>query len=141
MKLENMSRREHNRLFNTNFTHQSLYSTLTFDDEHKVQTIQEAIRIRDEFLVALKRKHPNAVIYIYIGEGKQTHRFHFHTVSNEVPKEAILEEWNYGSVTKIDSLDIFGDCSGVDHREKYTSLANYLIDHYAELPFRMEAEK
>ena len=42
-----ISRRNHARLFNTNFGPSSLYSTLTLDDDYEVHTFQEARRLRD----------------------------------------------------------------------------------------------
>ena len=44
--LKEISRRVHFRNFMANFSPTSLYSTLTFDDEHEVHTFQEAKRIR-----------------------------------------------------------------------------------------------
>ena len=40
-----ISRRNHARLFNENFSSSSLYGTLTFDDAHEIFTISEAKKI------------------------------------------------------------------------------------------------
>ena len=71
-----ISRRNHARLVNENFSPTSLYSTLTFDDEHEVHTFEEAKRIRTLYVRRLKYACPDAVIFIYLGRGKSTNRIH-----------------------------------------------------------------
>lgn len=121
-----ISRRKHARLVNENFSPRSLYSTLTLDDENEVHTFKEAKRIRDLFVRRLKYAFPDAVIFIYLGRGKNTNRIHAHMLSDGVPEEAIKKQWIYGSIVRIDHLREHNYYDGVDHGQDYTGLANYL---------------
>ena len=87
-----ISRRRHAQVFNANFSTSSLYSTLTFDNEHEVHTFKEARRVRDLYVRRLKYHHPEARIMIYMGRGKSTHRIHLHMVSEGVPENVIIEQ-------------------------------------------------
>lgn len=127
-----ISRRKHISLFNANFSTSSLYSTLTFDDEHEVHSFEDAKRIRNNFVRCLKRAYPDAVIFFYLGRGKSTHRIHCHMVSEGIPKEFIDEKWKYGSIKRISNLRANCKYDGVDHGQDYTGLANYLFDHWTE---------
>lgn len=128
---EAISRKRHTQLFNANFTHESLYSTLTLDNDHECHEYEEMKRLRDNYIRRLKRRYPNAVIFAYIGKGKTTHRLHMHMVSNGLPEETISEQWTNGSVVRIDHLREHVMYDGVDHGEDYTSLANYLFNHWS----------
>lgn len=125
-----ISRRKHANGFNANFSPSSLYSTLTFDDQHEVHTFEDAKRIRDNYVRTLKRAYPDAVIYFYLGRGKSTHRIHCHMVSEGVPKETISDKWKHGSIKRISNLREHCWYDGVDHGQDYTGLANYLFDHW-----------
>lgn len=127
-----ISRRNHIRLFNANFSPTSIYSTLTFDDENEVHTFAEARIIRKRFIKVLKYKYPDAVIFLYMGRGKSTDRIHFHMVSEGIPKEFISEKWKYGSVKRFANLREHCWYNSVDHGQDYTGLANYLFDHWTE---------
>ena len=127
---EAISRKRHTQLFNTNFDHNSLYSTLTLDNENEVHEFEEMKRLRDNYIRRLKRRFPDAVIFAYIGKGKNTHRLHMHMVSAGIPEETISDQWTYGSVKRIDNLREHCMYDGVDHGEDYTQLANYLFDHW-----------
>ncbi len=126
------ARRKHARYFNENFSPSSLYSTLTFDDEHEIHDFQSAKRIRDNFCRVLKYHYPDAVIFLYIGKGKSTHRLHLHMVSEGVPKSAIQEKWIHGRIRRIDELREHNFYEGVDHGQDYTGLANYLFAHWTK---------
>lgn len=128
----NMARRKHARYFNVNFSPSSLYSTLTFDDEHEIHDFKSAKRIRDNFRRVLKYHYPDSVIFLYIGKGKSTHRLHLHMVSEGVPQEKIKEKWIYGSIQRVDHLREHNWYEGVDHGQDYTGLANYLFDHWTK---------
>ena len=130
-KLE-ISRRNHNRLFHANFSPSSLYSTLTFDNDWEVHTFEEARKIRDSYRDKLKRKYPDAVIFLYMGRGKGTNRIHLHMVSEGVPEEFIIEKWGYGRILHIVNLREHCWYEGVDRGQDYTALANYLFDHWTE---------
>lgn len=125
-----ISRRKHAQIFNDNFSPSSLYSTLTFDTEFEVHTFQEARQIRRNFRRVLLYAYPDAVVFIYMGRGKSTHRIHFHMVSDGIPEEFIDAKWKYGSVKRISHLREHNYYDGVDHGKDYTGLANYLFDHW-----------
>ena len=125
-----ISRRKHARLFNENFNPQSLYSTLTFDVENEVHEWKDGKKLRDLFVRRLKYAFPEAVIFIYMGRGKKTQRFHLHMVSNGIPEEFIKQKWEFGSVLRIEHLREHNYYDGVDHGQDYTGLANYLFDHW-----------
>lgn len=127
---EAISRKRHTQLFNANFDHNSIYSTLTLDSDNEVHEFEEMKRLRDNYIRRLKRRFPDAVIFAYIGKGKNTHRLHMHMVSNGIPEDDIAGLWKYGSVVRIDRLRMHNMYNGVDHGEDYTALANYLFDHW-----------
>lgn len=128
-KLE-ISRRKHVAAFNENFSPASLYSTLTFNNENEVHDVQECRKLRDLYIRRLKYAYPEAVIFVYYGQGKTTHRFHLHMVSNGIPEEEIKEKWGFGDVCRITHLREHNYYNGVDHGQDYTGLANYLFDHW-----------
>lgn len=125
-----ISRRKHTRLVNSNFTHNSLYSTLTLSNQFEVHTFEEAEKIRKNFMKRIKREFPDARMMIYMGRGKSTHRIHFHMLSDGVPEEAIRQKWNLGNIIRIDHLKEHNYYDGIDYGEDYTGLANYLFDHW-----------
>lgn len=127
-----ISRRRHVRIVNANFGPQSLYSTLTLDDENEVHSFREARRLRDNFYNRLKRRYPKAKIMIYMGRGKHTHRIHFHMLTDGIPEEAIEKLWGMGDVKRIEHLREHNYYDGVDHGQDYTGLANYLFNHWTE---------
>ena len=129
---ENISRRNHVRSVNANFSPSSLYSTLTFDDESEVHTFAEAKIVRRRFLRVLKQAYPNAVIFLYMGRGKSTNRIHFHMLSEGIPEEFISKKWKYGRIKRIEHLREHCFYDGVDHGQDYTGIANYLFDHWTE---------
>lgn len=126
----NMSRKKHARLVNENFSPSSLYSTLTFDNKNEVHSYEEGKQLRDLYVRRLKRKYPDAVIFIYMGRGEHTHRFHLHMLSEGVPEDYILKQWYYGDVNRVEHLREHNIYDGVDHGQDYTALANYLFDHW-----------
>lgn len=125
-----ISRRKHARLVNENFSPGSLYSTLTFDNENEVHTFDEAKHIRDLFVRRLKYSCPDAVIFIYLGRGKNTRRIHVHMLSEGVSAEIINKQWIYGSIVSVENLREHNFYNGVDYGCDYTGLANYLFDHW-----------
>lgn len=130
--LKEISRRVHFRNFMANFSPTSLYSTLTFDDEHEVHTFQEAKRIRDNYKRVLQYAYPDAVFFIYMGRGKSTNRIHFHMVSEGIPEACISSKWKYGKIKRITHLREHNYYDGVDHGRDYSGLANYLFDHWTK---------
>lgn len=125
-----ISRRRHERLVNENFSPSSIYSTLTFDTENEVHTYEEAKYLRDLYCRRLKRKYPDAVIFLYMGKGKHTNRIHLHMLSEGIPEEYIRSQWKYGSVVDTDHLRTHNFYNGQDHGQDYSALANYLFDHW-----------
>lgn len=126
----NISRRKHARYFNANFSPTSLYSTLTFDVEHECHEYADVKHVRDIYVRRLKYAYPDAVIFIYVGRGKSTQRFHIHMVSEGIPEEFIKSKWEFGNVLRIEHLREHNFYNGVDHGQDYTGLANYLFDHW-----------
>lgn len=124
------SRRRHARIVNTNFKTGDLYSTLTMDDEHEVHTFCEAKRIRNNFVLRLRRTYPDAKIMIYLGRGKNTSRIHIHMLSSGIPAEFIKQKWGLGGVVRIEPLKEHNYYDGKDHGQDYTGLANYLYNHW-----------
>lgn len=125
-----ISRRKHTESFNENFSPTSLYSTLTFDNEHEVHTFAEADRLADNYVRRLKYSYPDAVIFLYKGRGKSTSRIHLHVVSEGVPEEAIRAKWGLGDIIRIEHLREHNYYEGKDYGQDYTGLANYLFDHW-----------
>ncbi len=127
---EGIARRNHARRFNAAFSPDALYSTLTFDNEWEIHTFEEAKQVRRCWTGALKRKFPDAVIFLYMGRGKATQRIHFHMVSTGIPAEFIAEKWKYGTVLRVEHLRAHNWYDGRDRGQDYTGLANYLFDHW-----------
>ncbi len=125
-----ISRRRHARQVNENFSAGDLYCTFTFDNENEVHSFDEARRVRDNFVRRLKYRYPTAVIFIYMGRGKNTSRIHFHALIKGVEPDYIVRQWRYGTVLRIDPLREHNYYDGVDHGQDYTGLANYLFDHW-----------
>lgn len=127
-----IARRRYIRMVNANFCPTSLYSTLTFDDEHEAHTFPEAKRIMDAYVRRLRRACPDARFTIVKGRGKSTQRIHFHMISEGIPRQIIREKWGLGEVTRIVHLRKNCVYNGVDHGQDYTGLATYLFNHWTE---------
>lgn len=127
-----ISRRTFRRSINENHNPKSIYSTLTFDTEWEVHTFEEAKQIRRNYIRALQRKYPDAVIHLVMGRGKGTRRIHFHMISNGIPLEFIQEKWKYGRIAEHSFLREHNWYNGVDYGQDYTGLADYLWDHWTE---------
>lgn len=130
-----ISRRRHTRLVNANFSPASLYSTLTLDADNEVHTAAEMRKLRDLYIRRLRYAYPDAVIFAYIGQGKTTHRYHMHMLTDGIPEEAIRSKWTYGSIFRVEHLREHcrykhEDGQMYDHGADYTGLANYLFDHW-----------
>ena len=125
-----ISRRHHARLVNENFNTESLYCTLTFDNNDEVYDFADAKRLRNNFVRRLQYYFPDARIIIYMGRGKHTHRIHFHMLSHGIPDEVIRKQWIYGNVIRIEHLRAHNTYNGIDYGADYTGLANYLFDHW-----------
>ncbi len=129
---EEIARRNHRRCVNENFANGGIYSTLTFDNDWEVHTFPEAKRIRKNFVRALQRRYPDAVIFLYMGRGKGTDRIHFHMITHGIPEDFISQKWKYGSVKRFSQLREHNYYNDVDHGRDYTGLADYLFDHWTE---------
>lgn len=127
-----VARRAHTRLVNENFTPQSLYSTLTQDNEHEVHTFSEFKRLCINFRRRLTYAYPEGKVMIYVGRGKGTARIHAHMLSDGIPEEAIRRLWTLGRVERCENLRAHVHYDGIDHGPDYTGLANYLFDHWTE---------
>jgi len=127
---ESISRRHHARVFNANFNPQSLYTTLTLDNDHEVHTLEEGRKIGDLLVRRLKYANPDAQIMLYMGRGRSTSRIHYHMVSNGLTEEAIRGKWKAGKIVRIDKLKTNNYYNGENHGQDYTGLANYLFAHW-----------
>lgn len=125
-----IARRRNAAAVNANFGPTSCYGTYTFNNEYDVHTFSEAKRIRRNFARKLKRLYPRAKFMIYMGRGKNTHRIHFHMLSEGIPRAALLALWTYGEVVRVDYLRAHNYYQGIDHGPDYTKLANYLFGHW-----------
>lgn len=129
---ESISRNTLRRSINENHNPKSIYSTLTFDTEWEVHTFDEARQIRRNFVRALKRSCPDAVIHLVMGRGKGTKRIHFHMVSNGIPLDVINNKWKYGRIAEHSYLREHNWYKGKDCGQDYTGLADYMFDHWTE---------
>ena len=130
-----IARRRCARLINENFTTEAIYSTLTFDRENEIHSHEEAKWVRKCFYRRLKYAYPDAKLFIVYGRGKNTHRFHFHMISEGVPTSDIQKIWQYGKLEEASSLrehNYYDDGKGakIDHGKDWTALAYYLFDHW-----------
>lgn len=120
------------RAFHSNFRAGDVYSTLTFDDDWEVHTFEDAKRVRKNYVRALQRKYPDAVVFLVMGRGKGTDRIHFHMVSSGIPQEFISQKWKYGKVKRFSPLRAHNWYDGMDHGQDFTGLCVYLFDHWTE---------
>ena len=125
-----ISRRQFIRLVNANMEPGDLYVTLTFDNDWEVHTFEDARRIRENYIRALKRKYTDAVIFGGMGRGKGTQRIHFHFLIKGIPADFVSNKWKYGSIRRIEPLRAHVWYNGIDHGADYTGLANYIFDHW-----------
>lgn len=125
-----IARKRHARLFNATFDPSAFYVTLTCDDEHELYNYKDAKAVLERYLRRLMYAYPDAVIFAYKGRGRSTERIHFHMVCKGIPREAIVEKWECGMVTRIKRLRDHCYYDGVDHGQDYTGLANYLFNHW-----------
>lgn len=129
------SERKFAELVNANFGPTSLYSTLTFGVDYEVHTAAECRRERDNFYRRLVRKYPDAKIVMVYGQGKSTHRYHLHMISDGIPADEIAAIWRRGSVLESKQLRknnyyVNQDGEKINHGQDYTALAAYLHSHW-----------
>ncbi len=127
---EGISRRHHARLVNANFTPDSLYTTLTLDNDNECHTFYEARELGDLYIRRLKYACPDARIMLYMGRGKKTSRIHFHMLSDGIGGDVIEDKWGHGEIVDQRNLRAHNYYNGVDHGQDYTGLANYLFGHW-----------
>ena len=120
------------RLIHANFHAGDLYSTLTFSNDWEVHTFEDAKRVRYNYIRAIQRKYPDAVVFMVMGRGKGTSRIHFHMISTGVPAAFLQEKWKYGSVVRIEELRAHNWYNGKDHGPDFTGLCIYLFGHWTE---------
>ena len=133
---DEISRRKFIRIINESHNPKSIYSTLTFNNECEVHTFEDAKIVRRNFVRALQRACPDAVIHLVMGRGKYgTTRIHFHMISAGVPMETIQEKWKYGKIAEHSYLREHNWYKGADgqyrdYGQDYTGLATYLWGHW-----------
>ena len=92
------------RLLHTNFTEADLFVTLTFDDNHVPESVEDAQRLVQNFLRRLKRRYAKMgteAKYVYILEKGEKHgRLHVHMViSGNLGREELVKLWGMGDVS------------------------------------------
>ncbi len=127
-----IARRACARKVNANFTTASMFSTLTCDMVHELVYWEDARRVMSNYVRRLQRVCPDAKIMIFKGRGKNTHRIHFHMISDGIPKKIISRKWTEGEVIRCDNLRSHNYYNGVDQGQDYTALAYYCFDHWTE---------
>lgn len=127
---QRIARRNFERKFNATFSPQSLYITLTLDNENEAHTYEEGDRIINPFWRRLRWLNPDMQAVLVKGRGKSTGRIHFHMVVNGITEEQIREKWKAGTVLRIEHLRKHNYYNGVDYGRDYTGLADYLFDHW-----------
>lgn len=129
---EKISRKRFCRSVHANHDTESIYSTLTFANGWEVHTFDEARQVRRNFVRALQRGYPDAVIHLVMGRGKSTRRIHFHMVSKGIPEDFITKKWKYGEIVECDQLREHNWYKGIDRGCDWTGLCNYLFDHWTK---------
>lgn len=111
---EEISRRTFCRSVHANHDTSSIYSTLTFANGWEVHTFDEARQVRRNYIRALQRAYPDAVIHLGMGRGKSTKRIHFHMISKGIPQEFLAKKWKYGKIVEFSTLREHNWYQGVD---------------------------
>ena len=127
---EGISRRKHARLINANFRPEDLYLTLTFDRKNECHTYEECWKMLKRYISRIRRKYPHAKLAYYCGRGENTNRYHVHMLAAGITADVLISKWGYGEVEDAQKLWAHVMYDGVDHGPDYTSLANYLFDHW-----------
>lgn len=128
-----IARRHCARLINTNCTPNGYYCTLTFDRENEVHTFEEARKERANFRRRLLYRCPDAILFIFMGKGKNTSRIHIHMICENVTPEAIAEAWTGGEVREIKHLRANNRTpDGEDIGADFTAVAYYCFDHWTK---------
>ena len=131
-----VSRRRFMRMVNASFSPASIYSTLTYDAENEVHTVEECKRERDNFYRRILRAYPTAKVVLVYGRGKHTKRFHLHAITDGVPADELGKLWGRGSVIDVEHLrshNFYKDektGKKIDHGRDYSALASYLFGHW-----------
>lgn len=127
---DEIARRRHARIFNATFDSSAFYITLTCDDAHELHSFTDAKCVLDRYVRRLRYAYPDSVVFAYKGRGASTERIHFHLVTKGIPRDAIVEKWELGGVTRIKRLREHNYYDGVDHGQDFSGLANYLFNHW-----------
>lgn len=120
------------RLVNTNFSHDSYYTTLTYDNEHIPATYEAAEKALELYIRRLRRTNPQAKIIGVTGYGKRSGRLHHHLIISGVSECDIVSKWNGGEIVRAEHLREHNFYNGRDHGEDFTALAIYLFSHTPE---------
>ncbi len=110
----------------------SLYATLTLDNEDEVHTFGEARKLARNYIRRLVYHYPDCMALLVMGRGKHTDRIHFHMVVHGVPAEAVTRLYGLGDVVRVVPLREHNWYDGVDHGRDYRGLALYLYNHWTE---------
>lgn len=144
---EKISRKKHERLVNENFTPNGWYVTVTFGGKDRIEMPQKDRMTEEDKIAAygilrkeknnyikrLKYKYPDAVIFGYMGLGRDDQNPHIHLLIEGIPdKDFIESKWEKGRVIRIEHLRTHCHYDGIDCGRDYRGLANYLFDHWEE---------
>lgn len=144
-----IARRDFVRLVNDNFTPDSLYVTLTFDNEHEIhcptrkmqkkdprcsealkEAYKEAREVASNYIRRLKRINKDVKIVLVMGRGEKSDRIHFHAIIDGITEEEIIKKWDMGYICRIENLREANYYEDVNHGRDYTKLALYLLKHW-----------
>lgn len=129
-KAKNKRRAEKNKiqLFNNNFNWKNAhYATLTV--EGISPTMNQVIRIMDNFIKCLRRKYPG-MKWIYVVGQKNKERIHVHMVTAGADPQFIHQKWKYGRIKKIVALYRYNyKKDGTNCGADYIGLATYFLEH------------
>lgn len=125
-----MSRKKHVDLVNVNFRPGDLYLTLTFNRKNECHCYEDAKKLVRNYLRRIRKNHRSAVVFWYIGRGENTKRYHVHMLVHGIQTNVLLKKWGYGEIKDVSELWAHVKYDGTDRGADYTSLANYLFDHW-----------
>lgn len=105
------SRKMVERLINANFTDRDLWITLTYDDDHLPDSMEEALANMRRFIRTINRRRKKVVLanarYIYVTEyaPEAAVRWHHHVVMDgDMPMDEVESCWRYGGRNEIRKL-------------------------------------
>ncbi len=107
---EKHSRKQCERMINTNFGSGDIWATLTYTDGSMPETIEEAQKNMQNYIRRLnyqrRKKGLKNARYIYVTEGTQEGRFHHHIVMDgDIDIDTVEKVWTKGRRNQVRRLD------------------------------------